>query len=60
MGEEKRKAPRHRPGKASADRLAAALKANLKRRKAQARAQSAAEADAAPKKPADPHKTDKI
>jgi hypothetical protein len=60
MSEEKPKAPHHRPGKASDDRLAAALKANLKRRKAQARAQSEAEPATTPKKPADPHKTDKI
>jgi hypothetical protein len=60
MGEEKRNVPHHRPGKASKDRLAAALKANLKRRKAQARAQSAAGENATPAKPADPHKTDKI
>jgi hypothetical protein len=60
MVEGKRNASRHRPGKASADRLAAALKANLKRRKAQARAQTAAEREATVDKPADPHKTDKI
>lgn len=60
MSEQKKNPSHHRPGKASDDRLAAALKANLKRRKAQARAQSVDEGKPEIEKPASPHKTDKI